>query len=179
MIFLFYMQKERLKINVTDINQLKVGVQVSFARPGYCHHGIVTNIWLNKKSYEIIHLTGTTDTILDKHVNGKAEIRKQVKHFNDDKIKVMYDYGNYSIGEIIRKKHSIGFDNLADMMVLKRASVLYEAFETFKRDIYYNVLSFNCEHFASYCATGLAYCKQQELLTVRENTEYTAFIDKK
>lgn len=43
-----------------------------------------------------------------------------------------------------------------------------------KSDVEYNLTTFNCEHFACYCATGLAYSGQTE----HENPDATKSLNK-
>lgn len=160
------------------ITELKVGMQVSFDRIAYNHHGIVSNVWPTKNTYEIIHMTGDKDTIKDKQFNGLAEIRKEIRQFSADGMG-FYDYGEYSLDKIVRQVHKIWVDNSEQSIVSQRAVLLYEASQTFRNDVYYKILSFNCEHFASYCATGLAFCNQKDGLTTKANTLATALLDRK
>lgn len=150
-------------------------MHVCFSKSAYNHHGIVTNVMPAKNTYEIIHMTGDKDTLTDKTVFGLAEIKKEIKHFDDDKISYYYKYNEYSMEEIYR---NIPNETSEENMVLKRAYLLYEAFEIFRFDVYYKLLKFNCEHFASYCSTGLAFCKQQEVIMLTTNLPATTLLDK-
>ncbi|CAC5362776.1 unnamed protein product [Mytilus coruscus] len=154
-------------------------MQVSFPKSGYKHHAIVTNVVRKPECYEIIHMTGDAGTILDKNFTGIAEIRKERKYFDANDEMKFYDYGEYSIDKIIRNVYKIKDDNEGESIVSKRASLLYDAFNYLRNDIIYNPLTFNCEHLASYCATGLAFCKQKNALVMTENRLVTAILDKK
>lgn len=179
MVNVIFLQSKRQKMpKIADIQKLKVGMQVGFSRAAYNHHGIVSNVYATGNSYEIIHMTGDKDTLMDKQFHGIAEIRKEKKYF-DDKGMTFYDYGESSLDRIFRSVHAIGDDNSVESIVSKRACFLYEAFQTFRNEVYYKMFSFNCEHFASYCATGLAFCKQKDGLAMKENTLATAILDKK
>lgn len=178
-----YFQQKRNKIPLTNLamfqKNLRVGMQVCFGRPGYKHHGIVSKVSPTECSYEIIHMTGDTDTIFDKQVKGIAEIRRETQSFDvKDKMKV-YDYGECSFDKKIREEHNISCEISNESIVSKRASLLHEAFEMVRDDVYYKMFEFNCEHFACYCATGLAYCKQKEGMAMTENLRATTLLDKK
>lgn len=172
-------QKNRNKISI-NFDQLKVGMQLCFPRAAYNHHGIVTNVCHKTKTYEIIHMTGDKDTIMDKQINGIAEPRKERKSVEDDELRFeFYEYGEHSIDRIFRKVHKIPDVDQSGSLVSKRARLLFEAFQILKQNANYQLLSFNCEHFASYCATGLAFCKQKDMIAMTENTLVTAILDQK
>lgn len=153
-------------------------MQVCFARPVYNHHGIVSNVWPVNNTYEIIHMTGDKDTIKDKQITGLAEIQKEIKDFAADGIS-FYDYGEQSLDRIVKGVLHIWKEDSMGSIVSKRARLLYEASKKFSHEVYYKLLSFNCEHFASYCATGLAFCKQKDRLALTVNTQATTLLDKR
>lgn len=173
-----FLQVKRRKTKITDIHMMKKGMQVCIERPLYNHHLIVSNVMPLENRYEIINMTGDLKTIFDEN-QGIAEIRKEVKDFNANDNMSFYDYGENSIDAIIRKKYNMVEENSIESIVPERASLLHEAFETLRDKLWYNVPSFNCEHFASYCATGLAFCKQKQPVTKKENIVATDFLDKK
>lgn len=150
-------------------------MHVCFSKLGYNHHGIVTNVMPTKNTYEVIHMSGDKDTVMDKRVFGIAEIKKELKHFDDVVISYCYEYSEYSMNEIYR---SINNEKAGGNMVSKRACLLYEAFEIYRYDVYYKTFSFNCEHFASYCSTGLAFCKQKDVFVLTVNLHATTLLDK-
>lgn len=60
-------------------------------------------------------------------------------HFEDNGL-FYYDYSNGSF---------------SDDIIKERAEMLVRIFD--RTDLKYQLYDFNCEHFASYCATGVAY----------------------
>lgn len=176
--FLRIQEKREKTEKISEIDQLKVGMQISYERDFYKHHGIVTKVWPKQNCYEVINMSGDFKTLIEKQP-GIAELRRERLEFNTkDKIS-FYDYGEYSMDRIIRKVHNIE-DGIAEPSIVQlRASLIYQNFVNLREKLAYKIKSFNCEHFASYCATGLAFCKQKEKLTKTENLKATVFLDKK
>lgn len=154
-------------------------MQLCFPKSKYNHHAIVTNVWHKPECYEVVHMTGDFDTFLDIRWKGIAEVRKEKKQFDVNDELRFYDYGENSIDRVIKKVYNIRNDNASENIVAKRACVLYDAFKFFRKNVYYKLLKFNCEHLASYCATGKAFCKQKDVFVDTENTFASAMLDKK
>lgn len=154
-------------------------MQISYERDlFYNHHGIVTNVWPKKNYYEVINMSADYTTVLDRQP-GIAELRQERREFDIKEKISFYDYGEYSIDKILRKIHNIEDGIIGSSIVPKRASLFYQNFKRLRETLAYAMTSFNCEHFASYCATGLAFCKQKELVTKTENLRKTDLLDKK
>lgn len=131
---------------------LKIGREVSFGRYNvgnnyaYKHHGIVTSICKASQTFEIVELTakGTAGNF-SMAISGsclKPKIMKNSIHFQESHL-FYYDYSSFSFSEEIIKE---------------RAEMLVRIFD--KSGIDYKLYEFNCEHFTSYCATGVAFSRQ-------------------
>lgn len=175
--YVLCLQRKRNEIPINDFDQLKVGMQLCFPRSAYNHHGIVTSVCNKTNTYETIHMTDDKDSIMDKQITVIAEPRKEIKRIEDDEL-LFYDYGEHSIDRIIRKVHKIPDVNESESLVSKRAQLLFDAFQILKQDANNQLLSFNCEHFANYCATGLAFCNQKDEFAMTD-TLVTAILDQK
>lgn len=136
---------------MSEIKDLKEGMDLVIKRGTHRHHGVVTSVWPERKMFQIIYLTGNVHMVLggeelvvDSGI-GKAECQKLVFAFEDEDISFC-DYGNYSIDKIM---------NIDRDIIKFRAEILYRLFHTMK--LKYDITKFNSEHFASYCVTGWAY----------------------
>ncbi|CAC5366368.1 unnamed protein product [Mytilus coruscus] len=157
-----YKTERRLDV----FKDLKIGLEVAFGRMKiarnnyiYKHHGIIINIYDISGKFEIVELTATDTTanisaaVLSKNI--KPRIEKKIIKFKDDIF--YYDYDSLSFSnEVIKER--------AEMMVL-----IFD-----RSEVEYNLTKFNCEHFACYCATGLAFSGQ----TSYENIDATETLDK-
>lgn len=139
---------------IHSIHQLKEGTELIVAIANKTHHAVVTDVCHIKKSFEVIHLTCVN---VEK---GYADCQKLIMKFPSENYS-MYDYGALSIGN--------------GNVIKLRACILYKMFHTLNmlKDLKYNV--FNCDHFASYCITGLAYSK----LLKTHNENATKMLDRK
>lgn len=116
------------------MGNLLEGMEIIIGRGPNRHHGVVTNVCLEKNTYEIVHLTDDTD------FKGVSDCQKMNIAFDGDNL----DYCEY-------------IDFVIDKPIVKlRAEILYEI----SNDIEYDAIKFNCDHFATYCAAGFAYSKQ-------------------
>lgn len=125
------------------INGLEEGMEVIIIKDNdHRHHGVVTDVCIGRKTFEIVHLTGVTG------VTGKNDCQKLIMVFGDNMR--YFDYASHSVDKIIN----------TDRTVIKlRAEVLFKIFHELK-DIKYDPKEFNCDHFASYCVAGSAYSKK-------------------
>lgn len=133
-------------------NNLKIGLEVAFGKIkigdsfAYKHHGIVTQICNFSNTFEIVELTAT-DTpgnFLSAISSSRLEPRivKNCVHFEAQHL-FCYDYSNCAF---------------SDDVIKERAEILFRIF--CRSGVPYNLYGFNCEHFASYCATGVAFSGQ-------------------
>ncbi|XP_052088907.1 uncharacterized protein LOC127725733 isoform X1 [Mytilus californianus] len=139
------MKAQRWKEKVNSLARVKSGDAVCFKRTGglYKHHALVSAVKSGKKRLKIIELSGDSiDCMLGSSSScGKGSVFETAIDF--DKCSTMYKY--YYNTE--RK------DGLHPVDV---ARIFFE--EGLPND--YHVKSFNCEHFVSYCITGIPFSKQ-------------------
>ncbi|CAC5388687.1 unnamed protein product [Mytilus coruscus] len=152
-------------------------MEISFKRlMGYKHHGVVTSIWLDNDSFEMINLTGDSSSFFSSGAR-KAIPIKETCEFSDITTAYFYDYGEYSIDKRIPVPEDDETSATLSIVAL-RADILYAIYRKITR-IRYDVRSFNCEHFASYCVTGVAFCNQTSaVLEWHINTDATEILDK-
>ncbi|VDI03580.1 Hypothetical predicted protein [Mytilus galloprovincialis] len=152
------------KLLVAD--DLQIGMEIAFGRMKfadgsyiYKHHGIVIKISETCNRFEIVELRATESAfntclaVLCR--NSRPSVQRKTLKFHDNLY--YYDYQKISFS---RK------------LVKKRAKKMVLIFD--KSGVEYNLTKFNCEHFACYCATGLA-CSGQ---TENENLEATESLNK-
>ena len=163
-----YYKKVR-KDNV-QIQSLIPGTHISYPRvaDAYRHHAIfveVVSIDQYDVTYKVIHLNGTGSEFLNKLSGGTGDvpsIRLEKRSIEEHGKFWSYDYTK------------AGYDaDVLDMLCISEKETLRRAkqclnetpgqFET------YNLISSNCEHFASYCTVELAICKQHPKLTHTED----------
>lgn len=147
-------------------------MEVIIKRGHHTHHGIVTNVWLERHSFEFVHLTGDVVVGEQEHIveNGKGEADCQ---------KIQMIFGKEDIGYYVYEDNIINPKMETDRDIIKfRAMILSQIFHTFDNvdDIMYDVREFNCEHFASYCVAGLAYSNNTDIQQ-RLNKKATAKLD--
>lgn len=110
----------------------------------YKHHGIVINIDYISQMFEIVELVADNPTFAVSAVSGqslKACIKKTSVPFTEKHI-FYHQYRTHFSQQIIKV----------------RAEMIFRIFHVC--DLRYNLYQFNCEHLASYCATGLAFSEQ-------------------
>lgn len=141
-----------MAIALSSIIDLDVGMHIIIKEK---HHGIITNVWPERSTFEFIHLTGDVMSHDGDWVVGcgrsKSSCQKLIMKFADEEISY-FDYGSQSADKKIKPDKSILKKN--------RAQTLYQVFHRFT-DMKYDINNFNCEHFASYCVAGWAYCRKQ------------------
>lgn len=158
----FFIQITTKKGIQLDVQKhLKIGLEVAFGRLNlgntslYKHHGIVTSICNTSRTFEIVELT-TNDGNYSVAISGRGLQPKVVKtsvRFKENHM-FYYDYDQYSF------PHEV---------VKERAEMLVRIFD--ESGIVYNLYEFNCEHFASYCATGVAFCRQLHKVNIKATEE--------
>lgn len=112
------------------------------------------------RTFEIVELTASGTAVnFSAAVSGrglKPKILKTSIQFKNDDI-FYYNYNNSSF---------------SDEMIKERAEMLVRIVD--RSDVKYKLYDFNCEHFASYCATGMAFSGQ----TSDVNIKATETLDK-
>lgn len=135
-------------IPVNDATDLDIGDHVVLHRSTYDHHGIITNK-RNELTFQITEATNTGSGFFSASiVRGKANIRQIWVQFNFQKHRVsVADYTRY---------------RLPKAQTVSLANEIYD--ESTKRpgSYKYNLITNNCEHFATFCATGKMYSLQVE-----------------
>ncbi|CAC5406764.1 unnamed protein product [Mytilus coruscus] len=121
---------------VYNIRQLKKGDHVKYKRELYSHHAVVVDVYPENQTYKVIHFTG------EKKSGIPAEIKEEVFHFDFDKIILIhYRYGRLNRSETVKRAYRLL--KLQDEM-----------------RVIYDILTNNCEHFATWCITGEAKSQQ-------------------
>ncbi|CAC5417525.1 unnamed protein product [Mytilus coruscus] len=159
-------KKEKKIYATTDF---KIGLEVAFGRLClskdqfiYKHHGIITNICDCTNQFEIVELTANdTPGVFSAAIssrNMRPKIMKQFIPFDEPDL-FCYDYKHLSFSnEIIKERTEL-------------------VFRTFSQSgLQYNLKTFNCEHLASYCTTGVAFSKQIPIVEI--NKDATETLDK-
>lgn len=134
-------------IRVNSSDQLVAGDHVVFLRLPYDHHGIITGK-VNGCQFEITEVTSSVSESMAASIFGrKAKLTRSLKRFDfttDYVSKVLYTH------------------RLSHEETVSRAIKIYNVSNEYP-DLYkYNVRTNNCEHFATYCATGKMYSLQAE-----------------
>ncbi|XP_071139815.1 uncharacterized protein [Mytilus edulis] len=152
------------KFNLDVEKHLKIGLEVGVGKIPiyknkytYIHHGIVITISEINKTFEMVALTGghkTIPSLIGKNIEPVIETTT-IKFTSKDLF--YFDYNQLSDKAVTIKK---------------RAEALVSLFV--KSGVKYNLREFNCDHFASYCSTGLAFSGQMN----RVNLEATDKLDK-
>lgn len=123
-------------IPVSSPDILAVGDHVIFHRNCYDHHGIITK---TKSGYRFKVAEATKPSI------GEGTITCSWKKFE-------YTVTDVSVADYT---HRFSKDDTA-----KRAKKIYQYIRKHPKSYTYNVFTNNCEHFATYCATGKLYSLQ-------------------
>ncbi|XP_052083874.1 uncharacterized protein LOC127721233 isoform X2 [Mytilus californianus] len=152
------------KFNLDVEKHLKIGLEVGVGKIPiyknkytYIHHGIVITISKINKTFEMVALTGghkTIPSLIGKNIEPVIETTS-IKFTSKDLF--YFDYNHLSD---------------KDVNIKNRAEALVSLFV--KSGVKYNLREFNCDHFASYCSTGLAFSGQRN----RVNWEATYKLDK-
>lgn len=129
-------------VPVFSPEELDVGDHVVFDREVYTHHGIIVSV-KGFGIFKIIEATNTPSgfasaTSTSKSFGGKAKIMsswKALDFLNDRILVVVYKNGRFS-----------------KMDTVLNAILYYR--DVKERGYRYNLFTNNCEHFATYCATG-------------------------
>lgn len=130
------------------ITDIKVGFEVSYGRLGYKHHAVVVSIDETEQVYEIIHLSGdSTDSFMASvsSRDGKSAPIRTAKSINETNNEKTYYYTH---------DESMLF---GPTVITERAIALIPLFKAI--DVDYSLRKFNCQHFSSYCITGIPFCK--------------------
>lgn len=133
-------------IPVSSSKELEAGDHVVFSRGAYDHHGIIVSTSVNG-IFTIIQATNTSSRAMSGVSNfsrGKARITRSHE---------VLDFDSKTIHKVVYKQR------YPNEKTIKFAEDFCES--KVKREIYkYNLLKNNCEHFATYCATGLNFSVQ-------------------
>lgn len=168
-IFKCFQDKFKREIKLDVKKHLKIGLEVAvgkmrfYGRKGYIykHHGIVTNICDITETFEIIELTAPGSSVnffpaLSRSSLQPKVVKSSIKFTTENLF--YYQHTNVCVNHKIIKE---------------RAESMFHLFESC--GVKYHLYKFNCEHFASYCATGMAYSKQSSY----SNIDATATLDKR
>lgn len=131
-------QQRRIRVTQTPVNssdKLEIGDHVVFHRFFYDHHGII--ISKNGQTFGVIEAK--------KNEGGKVQLAYSeiIFDFEKDKVSVASYTERYSKQETAR-----------------RAFCIYDESRKHPGSYIYNVFTNNCEHFATFCATGIRYSLQ-------------------
>lgn len=123
-------------IPVSSPDMLDVGDHVVFHRDGYDHHGIITDK-KDEFQFEIVEAA--------KDRSGRVTLICSFKTFGNPITDV--SVANYS-------------QRISKNETAKRAKKIYNYIRKHPEAYRYNLFTNNCEHFATYCATGIMYSLQ-------------------
>lgn len=141
-----------MAFSLSSIIDLAVGMHIFIKEK---HHGVISNVWPERGTFEFIHLAGDVMSHNGEWVVGggrsQSSCQKLIMKFKDEEISY-FDYANHSVDKKRKTDESI--------LNKIRAQTLYQVSHKFK-DMQYDINNFNCEHFATYCVAGWAYCKKQ------------------
>lgn len=139
--------KKEKKLDVKK--DLMIGLEVAFGRMKvnkrfiYKHHGIIINICFVSSTFEIVELLGDGNAYRAVSCSSLKPIVATTSVSFEEGDLFYYDYSQYSFPyELIKD----------------RAELMLQIFD--KSKVQYQLYSFNCEHFASYCSTGMAFSRQ-------------------
>ncbi|XP_062586497.1 uncharacterized protein LOC134248089 isoform X2 [Saccostrea cucullata] len=119
-------------VPVEHISQLERGDHIKFHRLLYTHHGIVTNVWEDIKTFEVIGMG--IDINQTQAIGLKRSIEKISKWRKI--VPVIYKY------EYRKRLDPEGMIEMIEYLLENREKIDYD------------LLSSNCEHVARFCATG-------------------------
>lgn len=126
------------KISVSSPDQLDIGDHVVFHRFSYDHHGIITD--KDGCRFEVAEATKES-------LGGEVKLTCSWKRFENPVTGVSkVDYSHYS----------------SKQQTAQRAKDSYENIKANPGSYKYKLFTNNCEHFATYCATGEMYSQQVE-----------------
>lgn len=133
------------KTQVQSSDELEIGDHVVFHRVFYDHHGIITNKVGSK--FDVIEPTrrDSGSDSASSIVKGKAKLTLSSKTFDFKK-------GDISVVEYTSR------NSKSDTAL--EAKRIYEESRKQPESYKYNLFTNNCEHFATYCATGKMYSLQ-------------------
>ncbi|CAC5398090.1 unnamed protein product [Mytilus coruscus] len=137
---------------VTNIENIKVGSEISYGRWGYKHHAVVVEVDPETDKYKIIHLSGDSNDsskASSSSGDGKAKPKSEWMTMTDTKKDKSFYYDYKTDGTAISFESDV---------IIGRAEALMKAFSG-SAGMNYHLRKFNCQHFASYCVTGVPYCK--------------------
>jgi hypothetical protein len=127
-------------IPIISVDEIEEGDHIVFSGAVYDHHGIVVSRLSGTDEIEIVEATNSiVGATLGIFFGGKAKIQRSVKRFNfaTDNIRVVvYRYPD------------------SKENVIRRALDFVSEGGSNRNKFKYNLLSNNCEHFATFCATG-------------------------
>lgn len=136
-------------IPVRSPDEIEIGDHLVFKRRFYDHHGIITGkkIILGQGGGYKFQITEPTNPHLkamaaigtSKIVGGKAVIRCKWRFIDFDK---------RTVGVVVYKKR------FSKNVTASLAICIYKKFKESPESYKYHLLTNNCEHFATYCATG-------------------------
>lgn len=124
------------QIPVSSPNMLVVGDHVVFHRDGYDHHGIIT---------------GKKDGCEFKIAEAAKDHSERITLICSLKT-LEYPITNVSVANYTRR--------FLNNETAKRAKKIYHYIRKHPEAYRYNLFTNNCEHFATYCATGIMYSLQ-------------------
>ncbi|XP_063427675.1 uncharacterized protein LOC134711156 [Mytilus trossulus] len=132
-------------IQVFTSEEIKRGDHIKFHGRIYDHHAIVIDVKPNEKDHkvdlELVHASNTTAGAIYNFIRpfgNKAKLLTETKRINLKKIKVMV------------YKYSDTIEHFLPKEIVTRA-VTTTSYPDFK----YNLLNNNCEHFTTWCVTGV------------------------
>lgn len=127
------------KTRVNSSDELEIGDQVVFNRLIYDHHGIIID--KNGQTFKVIEAKKADDS----NEGGKAQLAcsEIIFDFKKDDVS-LFSYA---------KRHS-------KQKTAHWAVCLYEECREHPDAYQYNLFTNNCEHFATFCATGIMHSQQ-------------------
>lgn len=141
-------QQSRIRVTKTRVNssdKLEIGDHVVFHRLFYDHHGIIID--KNGHTFRVIEAKKEDDSkpMASSLFGGKAQLTCS---------EIIFDFkkDNVSVASYT-ERHS-------KQETARRAICIYDESRKHPGSYNYNVFTNNCEHFATFCATGIMYSLQ-------------------
>lgn len=123
-------------VSATSSSDIEAGDHVVVRKPMYDHHLIIISKCRGKNNFEIAEATNSFLGAVSSSFKGKSAVAITMRTF---------DFEKDSIGVVVYNKR------LPKSETVELALYLQEAIH---KDFKYNLLKYNCEHFATYCVTG-------------------------
>lgn len=135
------------KIEVNSADELNIGDHVIWHRRIYDHHGIVTNK-TDGGQFQVTEAVNTVSGFFSAPIVGgdMASLKQSC---------IEFDFRENRVSRADYKTH-----RLPKLVTASLATKIYDESTRRPRLYNYNLITNNCEHFASFCATGKMYSLQ-------------------